>query len=64
MKAVGYLEAGAIDRPDALIDVELPVPEPGPDFECMRECRQANMPRAVSPEVIDEDCRRTCTTPH
>ena len=26
MKAVGYLQAGAIDRPDALLDIELPRP--------------------------------------
>jgi zinc-binding alcohol dehydrogenase family protein len=30
MKAVGYLEAGAIDRPEALLDLELEIPEPGP----------------------------------
>ncbi|MCC6622854.1 MAG: hypothetical protein IT385_16465 [Deltaproteobacteria bacterium] len=37
------------------------VPAPGaPTPECMRECRQANMMRAVSPEAIDEDCRKTC----
>lgn len=30
MKAVGYLEAGAIERADALIDLELPMPSPGP----------------------------------
>lgn len=29
MKAVGYTQAGAIDRADALIDLELPIPEPG-----------------------------------
>lgn len=29
MKAVGYFEPGAISRADALIDVELPVPQPG-----------------------------------
>jgi zinc-binding alcohol dehydrogenase family protein len=29
MKAVGYLEAGSIDRPNALIDVDLPIPSPG-----------------------------------
>lgn len=31
MKAVGYREAGAIDRPDALIELEHPIPQPGPD---------------------------------
>ncbi len=30
MKAVGYLEAGTIERADALIDLELPMPSPGP----------------------------------
>lgn len=34
---------------------------PAPDFECMRECRQQNMMRAVGPEVIEEDCRKACT---
>lgn len=36
---------------------------PAPDFECMRECRQANMMRAVGPEVIEEDCRKACAKP-
>ncbi|HRI64581.1 MAG TPA: zinc-binding alcohol dehydrogenase family protein [Polyangium sp.] len=30
MKAVGYTESGSIDRADALIDLDLPIPEPGP----------------------------------
>ena len=30
MKAIGYFEAGALDRVDALIDLELPMPAPGP----------------------------------
>lgn len=34
---------------------------PAPDFECMRECRQQNMMRAVGPEVIEEDCTKACT---
>lgn len=29
MKAVGYTQAGSIDRADALLDLELPIPEPG-----------------------------------
>jgi zinc-binding alcohol dehydrogenase family protein len=29
MKAVGYFKAGVLDRPDALLDLEVPVPEPG-----------------------------------
>lgn len=40
--------------------VVTPVPEPGPDFECMRECRQQNMARAVGPEEIEADCRAVC----
>ena len=40
-----------------------PAPAPPvPDFECMRECRQQNMMRAVGPEVIDADCRAACTS--
>jgi hypothetical protein len=35
-------------------------PPPEPDFECMRECRQQNMARAVSADQIDADCRRAC----
>jgi hypothetical protein len=30
MKAVGYRSSGPIDRTDALIDVVLPLPNPGP----------------------------------
>jgi hypothetical protein len=35
-------------------------PAPVPDIECMRECRQQNMMRAVGPEVIEADCRAAC----
>lgn len=38
-------------------------PKVEPDFECMRECRQQNMMKAVGAEVIEEDCRRACTKP-
>lgn len=31
-----------------------------PDFECMRECRQQNMMRAVGVEQIEADCKATC----
>lgn len=31
------------------------------DFECMRECRQQNMMRAVGIEQIEADCKATCT---
>ncbi len=30
MKAVGFYQTGSIDRDDALLDIELPIPEPGP----------------------------------
>ena len=30
MKAIGYFEAGALDRADALIDLDVPMPSPGP----------------------------------
>jgi NADPH:quinone reductase-like Zn-dependent oxidoreductase len=30
MKAVGYTTPGALDRVDALLDLDLPVPSPGP----------------------------------
>jgi hypothetical protein len=44
-----------------LMPLGVPSPAPGPeDPECMRECRQQNMMRAVSAEQIDEDCRKTC----
>jgi|GEM_PF-2193711 len=39
------------------------VAPPEPDFECMRECRQQNMMRAVGADVIDADCRAACTQP-
>jgi len=31
-----------------------------PDFECMRECRQQNMMRAVGIEQIEADCKAVC----
>lgn len=52
MKAVGYLEAGAIDRPEALIDLELDVPEPGP-----RDLRVKVA--AVSVNPVDTKVRRS-----
>ena len=30
MKAVGYFTAGPLDRTDALIDLDVPMPTPGP----------------------------------
>lgn len=52
---------------DAVAPVPAPAPpippEKAPDFECMRECRQQNMMRAVGPEVIDADCRAACSKP-
>ncbi len=66
MKAVGYLEAGAIDRPDALIDVELPVPEPGPRDLRVKvagvsvnpvdtKIRKSRAPKDGAPEVLGWD---------
>jgi zinc-binding alcohol dehydrogenase family protein len=66
MKAVGYLEAGAIDRAAALIDLELPVPEPGPRDLRVKvaavsvnpvdtKVRRSRAPRPGAPEVLGWD---------
>ena len=52
MKAVGYLDAGAIDRSDALIDIELPVPQPGPQDLRVKVA-------AVSVNPVDTKVRRS-----
>ena len=52
MKAVGYREAGPLGRPDALVDLELPDPEPGPRDLLVRVA-------AVSVNPIDTKVRRT-----
>lgn len=51
MRAVGYTRNGELDAPDALVDLELPVPQPGP-----RDLRVAV--RAVSVNPIDTKQRR------
>ena len=51
MKAVGYTESGSIDRADALVDLELPLPEPGP-----RDLRVKIS--AVSVNPVDTKIRR------
>jgi zinc-binding alcohol dehydrogenase family protein len=66
MKAVGYLEAGGIERQDALIDVELPVPEPGARDLRVRvaavsvnpvdtKIRKSRAPQGGKPEVLGWD---------
>lgn len=56
MKAVGYLQAGAIDRPDALLDIELPRPSPtGRDL--LVEVQ------AIAVNPVDTKVRRSATPP-
>lgn len=66
MKAVGYLEAGAIDRAEALIDLELPVPEPGARDLRVKvaavsvnpvdtKVRKSRAPKPGAPEVLGWD---------
>lgn len=51
MRAVAYQEAGPIDRPDSLVDVDLPEPAPGPQ-DLLVEVR------AVSVNPVDAKVRR------
>lgn len=66
MKAVAYLQPGDISRPDALIDLELPLPEPGPhDLRVQisavsvnpvdTKVRRSRAPRPGRPEVLGWD---------
>jgi zinc-binding alcohol dehydrogenase family protein len=66
MKAVGYTQAGALDRADALIDLELPTPEPGPQDLRVRvaavsvnpvdtKVRRNRKPKEGAPEVLGWD---------
>lgn len=66
MKGVAYLEAGAIERADALLDVELPVPEPGAHDLRVRvaavsvnpvdtKVRRSRAPQPGRPEVLGWD---------
>jgi len=52
MRAVGYREAGPLGRPHALVDLELPDPQPGPRDLLVRVA-------AVSVNPIDTKVRRT-----
>ncbi len=56
MKAIGYHVPGAIDRDDALLDVDLPEPEPGPR-DLLVEVR------AISVNPVDTKVRRSATPP-
>ena len=51
MKAVGYQQAGDLDREDALVDIELPRPEPGPRDLLVKVA-------AVSVNPVDAKIRR------
>ncbi|MBC7799790.1 MAG: zinc-binding alcohol dehydrogenase family protein, partial [Gemmatimonadaceae bacterium] len=51
MRAVGFLTPGSVDREDALIDIELPTPEPG-DRDILVEIR------AVSVNPVDYQVRK------
>lgn len=55
MKAVGYFDPGAIDRDDALVDVELPTPSPEGRDLLVRV-------RAVSVNPVDYKIRQSRTT--
>jgi zinc-binding alcohol dehydrogenase family protein len=52
MRAVGYHQAGPLGRPDALVDLELPDPEPGPRDLLVRVA-------AVSVNPVDTKVRRS-----
>jgi zinc-binding alcohol dehydrogenase family protein len=54
MKAIGYTHPGAIDRADALIDIELPDPVPGPR-DLLIEVR------AISVNPVDTKVRASAT---
>ena len=56
MKAVGYHQPGSIERPDALLDLELPAPTPGPRDLLVRV-------RAVSVNPVDTKIRAGSTPP-
>jgi len=50
MKAIGYYAAGPLDREDALVDLELPAPTPGPRDVLVRV-------KAVSVNPVDVKVR-------
>lgn len=51
MKAVGYYAPGAIDREDALVELELPTPQPGPQDLLVRV-------QAIAVNPVDTKLRR------
>jgi zinc-binding alcohol dehydrogenase family protein len=66
MKAVGYTQAGTIDRTDSLLDLELPVPEPGANDLRVKvaavsvnpvdtKVRKSRSPQPGAPEVLGWD---------
>lgn len=66
MKAVGYLQSLPIDHPEALVDLELPAPVPGPLDLLVRvaavsvnpvdaKVRKSRAPQAGQPEVLGWD---------
>ena len=66
MRAIGYTQAGPIDRPDALLDLELPTPSPGPNDLRVRvaavsvnpvdtKVRKNRAPKEGVPEVLGWD---------
>src|SRR3954468_22188309 len=52
MRAVGYHQPGPIEREDALVDLDLPAPEPGPRDLLVRV-------RAVSVNPVDTKVRKS-----
>lgn len=56
MKAVGYYKSGSIDRDDALVDLELPEPQPGPR-DLLVEVR------AISVNPVDTKVRNGAAPP-
>lgn len=56
MKAVGYFAPGALDRDDALVDLDLPEPVPGPR-DLLIEVR------AISVNPVDTKLRRAAVPP-
>ncbi len=56
MKAVGYQTAGSIDRPDALLDIELPRPVPTGRYLLVEV-------QAIAVNPVDTKVRRSTTPP-